>query len=168
MRQESAFNPYAIGLDGTAALKPQPRSFEEAVAVAERLIKQGQPFSVGIAQIHISNVRSKGLTWRQAFHACTNLNYGQQIFLDFHKRALAAGFQGDAAVFAALRGYNSGRITAAVSNGYASSIMGLHPRAAVTPKTSKSSVQAKASSLDRWEESATTRADGQSKEFFEE
>jgi type IV secretion system protein VirB1 len=172
MRQESSFNPYAIGLDGNAAYKPQPNSYEQAVEVAEKLIKEGQTFSVGIAQIHISNVRSFGLTWRQAFHACTNLSYGQQIFLDFHKKALAAGLQGDAAVYAALRGYNSGSIYAAVSNRYANSIMGQGSAAGAAAPQRKgraATAEPSASSYrESWAESPTVRSDGQSKEFFEE
>jgi len=172
MRQESSFNPYAIGMDGKDVFTPQPSSYEQAVEAAEKLIKEGQKFSVGIAQIHISNVRSFGLTWRQAFHACTNLSYGQQIFLDFHKKALAAGFQGDGAVYAALRGYNSGSIHAAVSNRYASSIMGQgRPTGASVPQRNVRDVQAKPSpspyTADR-EEAPGIRSDGQSKEFFEE
>jgi type IV secretion system protein VirB1 len=176
MRRESAFNPYAIGLDGKESLKPQPSSFDEAVEVAERLIKDGQKFSVGIAQIHISNVRSLGLTWRQAFHACTNLNYGQQIFLDYHRRAVAAGFAGDAAIFAALRGYNSGNIHAAISDRYAAAILGTTvpeikstvPTLKTRPVSRSSRTVAAEDEYPVWKETATTRSDGQSKDFFEE
>lgn len=123
VKRESSFNPFAIGLDGRAALRPQPQNFDEAVATAERLIKQGINFSAGAAQIHIGNIRRLGLTWRQVFHPCTNLHYAQSIFLYFHGRAIAAGLRGDHAVFATLRGYNSGRIHAAVSNDYAAAIL---------------------------------------------
>lgn len=123
IERESGFNPFAIGLDGRAALRPQPRNFDEAVQAAERLIREGKTFSVGSAQLHITNVRRLRLTWRQVFHPCTNLRYGQTIFLHFHRQAIAAGLRGDDAVFAALRGYNSGRIHGSVSNGYATAIL---------------------------------------------
>lgn len=124
VRRESAQNRFAIGLDGRASLRPQPRTFEDAVATAERLIRQGTKFSAGVAQIHIDNIRRFDLTWRQVFDPCTNLSYGQAIFLDFHRRAQASGLRGDDAVFATLRGYNSGNIHASVSNGYAAAILG--------------------------------------------
>ena len=124
VRQESSFNPYAIGLDGKAVLQRQPRSLEEAIATVEELQKENQQFSVGLAQIHVSNIKRFGLTWTQAFDPCTNLKYGQAVLIDFHQNALKAGFKQDGAVFAALRGYNSGDIHAKVSNGYATEILG--------------------------------------------
>ena len=123
VRQESAFNPYAIGLDGKAVLKEQPRSLPEAVKKAEELQRNNQGFSVGLAQLHVSNVRRFGLTWTQAFEACTNLQYGQIVLQGFHDTALKAGFKGGDAVHAALRGYNSGDISKTVSNGYANAIL---------------------------------------------
>jgi type IV secretion system protein VirB1 len=123
VRQESAFNPYAIGLDGKAVLKPQPRTLASAIAKVEELITANQQFSVGLSQVHISNVRRYGLTWEQAFDSCTNLQYGQRILRDFHSEALKAGYKDGDAVFAALRGYNSGRIHSNVSNGYATTIL---------------------------------------------
>jgi type IV secretion system protein VirB1 len=133
VKRESSFNPYAIGLDGRAVLKPQPQSLQEAVEVAEKLIKQGQGFSVGMSQLHISNVRRFRITWRQAFDPCTNLKFGQSLLQHYHTQAVRAGFSGDAAVFVALRGYNSGDIHNPVSNGYAEAILG-------TRLTSSSSV----------------------------
>lgn len=123
VRQESGFNPYAIGLDGRAVLKPQPRSLAEAIQKVKELTAKGITFSVGYAQIHVANVRSAGLTWEQAFDPCTNLSYGQSILVNFHRAAHRAGWRDGDAVFAALRGYNSGKIGSNVSNKYASEIL---------------------------------------------
>lgn len=122
IRRESAFNPYAIGMDGKDVLNPQPKNFEEAVKTAEELIAAGKKFSAGLFQIHISNIRAYRLTWKQVFHACTNVFYGEQIFVDFHNKALKSGYAGPAAVCATLRGYNSGSLTALVSANYAAAI----------------------------------------------
>lgn len=157
VKRESAFNQYALGLDGRYSLKPQPRSYEEAVQTAERLIRDGVSFSAGPAQLHITNIRRYGLTWRQVFHPCTNLLYAQSVFLDFHRQALAAGLKGDDATFAALRGYNSGNIYASVSNGYASAIQGRTPASPV-PRPAQSATSA----------SPTSRRPGESLDFFEE
>lgn len=123
VRRESNGNPFAIGMDGKERFLPQPRSLGEAVAAAEKLERTGKMFSVGLAQIHISNIKSFGVTWTQAFDACASLRHGQQVFESFHARAIKAGFRSNNAVFAALRGYNSGSIFAPVSNAYASAIM---------------------------------------------
>jgi type IV secretion system protein VirB1 len=123
VRRESNGNPFAIGLDGKERFLPQPRSLGEAVAAAEKLARTGKTFSVGLAQIHISNIKSFSVTWPQAFNACASLRRGQQVFESFHARAIRAGFRSNDAVFAALRGYNSGSVFAPVSNAYASSII---------------------------------------------
>jgi type IV secretion system protein VirB1 len=123
VRRESNGNPFAIGMDGGETPVTQPKSLADAVATAEKLDRMGRGFSVGLAQIHISNIRLLGLPWVQAFDGCTNLRHGQRIFENFHSRALGAGFKNDGAVFAALRGYNSGSVFAPVSNKYAAAIM---------------------------------------------
>ena len=123
VRRESNGNPFAIGMDGTAPYVTQPKSMAEAVATAEGLIRKGKTFSVGLAQIHVSNIRLLGLPWTQAFDGCTSLRNGQKIFDGFYKKAIEAGFKGGDAVFAALRGYNSGSVFAAISNNYASAII---------------------------------------------
>ena len=123
VRRESNFNPFAIGMDHKAVLVAQPRSVEQAVATAQRLTQEGKTFSVGLAQIHTSNIKAFGATWRQSFDPCTNLRYGQSVYQGFLAKALKAGLRGSSAVFAALRGYNSGNLFASVSDAYAGAIM---------------------------------------------
>ena len=123
VRQESNFNPYAIGLDGKNVLYLQPRSYQEAVQTAVNLMREGKGFSVGLSQIHISNVVRYRLTWQQAFDPCTNLMAGGSILKGFYSRAVSNGYRGQDAVFAALRGFNSGDIGNPVSNGYAKEIL---------------------------------------------
>ena len=50
---ESGFNPHAIGVVG-GALERQPRSRAEALATARRLQRSGWNFSVGLAQINVT------------------------------------------------------------------------------------------------------------------
>lgn len=54
VRQESNFNPYAIGLDGKAVLKAQPKTYEEAVNTAVNLMREGKGFSVGLGRCCIN------------------------------------------------------------------------------------------------------------------
>jgi type IV secretion system protein VirB1 len=122
VRTESAWQPFAIGMDKSQGAVKQPTSLPEAVAIAKELSAAGRKFSVGLAQIHVNNVRLYGMTWEQAFDACQNLAVGQKILWNFFHRASASGYSGVAAIWAALRGYNSGGVDRAVSDDYANRI----------------------------------------------
>lgn len=122
VRAESSWRPLAIGADGAQPPVQQPRTLDEAVATAKRMASRGTGFSVGLAQIHASNVRLYGLSWEEAFDPCRNLAVGQKILWNFYHQASASGYSGVAAVWAALRGYNSGRVDRAISDAYASRI----------------------------------------------
>ena len=122
VRTESAWQPYAIGMDRSQGAVKQPASMAEAVSTAKELAAAGRKFSVGLAQIHVSNVALYGMTWEQAFDACQNLAVGQKILWNFYHRASASGYSGVAAIWAALRGYNSGGVDRAISDDYANRI----------------------------------------------
>ena len=122
VRVESAWQPFAIGMDKTQGVVKQPASLPEAVATAKELVAAGRKFSVGLAQIHVSNVALYGMNWEQAFDVCQNLAVGQKILWNFYFRASASGYTGVAAIWAALRGYNSGGVDRAISDEYASRI----------------------------------------------
>lgn len=125
VRTESAWQPFAIGMDkaqGAQGTVKQPATLAEAIATAKGLAAARRKFSVGLAQIHVSNVALYGMTWEQAFDACQNLAVGQKILWSFYHRASASGYSGVAAIWAALRGYNSGGVDRAVSDDYANRI----------------------------------------------
>jgi len=122
VRAESAWRPLAIGMDKAQGTVKQPVSLSEAIATANALTTAGRKFSVGLAQIHVTNVALYGMTWEQAFDACQNLAIGQKILWNFYRRALASGYTGISAIWAALRGYNSGGVDRAVSDEYANRI----------------------------------------------
>jgi len=122
VRTESAWQPLAIGMDKAQGTVRQPATLAEAIATAKDLAAAGRRFSVGLAQIHVSNVALYGMTWEQAFDACQNLALGQKILWNFYHRASASGYSGVAAIWAALRGYNSGGVDRAVSDEYANRI----------------------------------------------
>lgn len=125
IKQESSYNQFAIGMDSKHNIKlsRQPKNVQEAVSTASDLAQKGYSFSVGLTQIHITNVKKWGISWEQAFTPCTSLQISQSIFLSFYKIAQNSGYRDQNAVFAALRGYNSGSVNAQVSNSYASSIL---------------------------------------------
>ena len=122
VRTESASRPLAIGMDRAHGTVKQPETTAEAVATAKALVAGGRKFSVGLAQIHVSNVSLAGMTWEQAFDACQNLQMGQKILWNFFRRATANGYTGIAAIRAALRGYNSGSVDRLFSDDYASRV----------------------------------------------
>ena len=122
VRAESSWRPFAIGMDKAQGTVKQPATLPEAIATAKELAVAGRKFSVGLAQIHVSNVALYGMTWEQAFDACQNLAVGQKILWNFYHRASASGYSGVAAIWAALRGYNSGGVDRAVSDEYANRI----------------------------------------------
>lgn len=124
VRAESAGQPLAIGMDAGRRSVPQPRTLAEALAVAEALATRGETFSVGLAQIHVSNVRRYGLSWAQAFDGCTSLATGQRVLRYFLRRASNAGYEGPSVLRAALRGYNSGSVHSSAADGYASRVLG--------------------------------------------
>lgn len=83
---ESSIRPLAIGVVG-GSLKRQPKTLDEAVAVAEDLERAGRNFSVGIAQVNRYNLAPYGLTYRMAFDPCTNLRVASQVLEACYKRA---------------------------------------------------------------------------------
>ena len=110
VRTESAWNPYAIGPDAGQRAIAQPQTLDEAVKTVKQLQAAGAKFSVGLAQIHISNVTGRGMTWEQAFDPCSNLRMGQTILFEYYGKAIKEGDSGVDAVWAALRGDNSGGV----------------------------------------------------------
>ncbi len=122
VRTESAWQPLAIGMDKAQGTVKQPASLAEAISTAKELAAAGRRFSVGLAQIHVSNIGLYGMTWEQAFDACQNLTIGQKILWNFYYRASASGYSGVAAIWAALRGYNSGGVDRAISDDYANRV----------------------------------------------
>ena len=123
VRKESAYKPFAIGMDSKQGVVKQPESLEEAIATVKQLKKEGRTFSVGLAQIHISNVEKYNLSIEQAFDPCTNLHTGELILNTFYQQSINYGYKDTSALWAMLRGYNSGNINGAVSNQYAHDIL---------------------------------------------
>lgn len=125
IKRESGFNQYSIGMDAKhkVHLARQPKNLTEAITTAQSLQKQGYKFSVGLTQIHISNVQRYSMSWAQAFEPCSSLRTGQAILIHYYEKALSTGLRGSEAVYAALRGYNCGHIQCAASNGYATAVL---------------------------------------------
>ncbi|MCQ0031486.1 lytic transglycosylase domain-containing protein [Burkholderia glumae] len=114
---ESSGNPYAIGIVG-AHLDRQPRSRDEAIAVARDLEARGYNFSMGLGQVNRFNLARLGETYESVFDPCRNLRAGSAILTDCYQRA-ANRFAGPTdALRAALSCYYSGNFTTGIRQGY--------------------------------------------------
>ena len=137
VRTESSWNPLAIGPDDGQPAIAQPGTLDEAVRTVKQLQASGAKFSLGLAQIHVSNVTRRGMTLEQAFDPCSNLKMGQTILFENYNQAIKEGYTGVDAVWAALRGYNSGGVNKTVSDKYANKIFTYMQRVADTGQASK-------------------------------
>ena len=154
VRTESAWNPYAIGPDAGQRAIAQPQTLDEAVKTVKQLQAAGAKFSVGLAQIHISNVTGRGMTWEQAFNPCSNLRMGQTILFEYYGKAIKEGYSGADAVWAALRGYNSGGVNRTVSDKYAEKIFTYMQAQQAWVRTSKAARSTPASTDPRFNQLA--------------
>jgi type IV secretion system protein VirB1 len=118
VRQESAFDPYAIGVNGGDRLPRQPVTQAEAVATAGWLEVHGYDFDMGLGQINVRNVQPLGLDLPSLFDPCYNLSAASEILTDCYDRAVRQYTAGQPALLAALSCYNTGDFTAGVQNGY--------------------------------------------------
>jgi len=124
VKQESNFNPYAIGVNGDYILERQPGSKEEALEVISWLKQEGQTnLDLGIAQISQKNRELFNLSVKDSLNPCLNLNVGGKILTDNYKRSLNTGLSEQAALRAAISEYNTGSRTAGFSNGYVQKVV---------------------------------------------
>lgn len=114
---ESDLNPYAIGVvDGK--LDRQPRNLGEAIATARMLKKTGWNFSVGIGQINIHNVERFGMSIKQAFDVCSNLQSMQKILMQCYKRAQTVSNSSQQSLRKAFSCYYSNNFQTGFDQGY--------------------------------------------------
>lgn len=83
---ESSRNPYAVAVVGAAPVN-QPKTKEDAIAIAENLKKDGFSFSLGLMQINDKNFPAYDLTIQDAFDACKNIEVGADIYSKCYIRA---------------------------------------------------------------------------------
>ncbi|MCY1271831.1 Transglycosylase SLT domain protein [compost metagenome] len=108
---ESALNPYAIAVVGQALLR-QPQSLDEALTIANRLVKEGASFSVGLGQINSQHFKANDpeeLT--TMFEPCRNLQLTEFYLQDCYARALDVDPNPQGALRKALSCYYSGNFT---------------------------------------------------------
>ena len=123
VKTESAFRPWAIGVNGGARLARQPENRAEAVVTAKWLIDNGYNIDMGLGQVNSVNLDKTGLTVEDAFDACKNLAAAATI-LHWNYQAARREVPGEqAALHAALSAYNTGSFTRGFSNGYVQQVV---------------------------------------------
>jgi type IV secretion system protein VirB1 len=115
---ESQFDPLAIGVNGLPRVTLAPTSVEEAVARAGELIAGGRSLDLGLAQINSKNLRWLGLSLREVFEPCANLQAAARVLQDGYGRSDPEGAGEQAALRTTLSYYNTGHPSRGVRNGY--------------------------------------------------
>ncbi|MBY6141968.1 lytic transglycosylase domain-containing protein [Leisingera daeponensis] len=124
VRSESAFNPFAIGVNGPDSRSYAPASAAEAAAVSRKLIAKGASIDMGLGQINSANLTWLGLTPETVFDPCRNLEASAKVLRDGYERAREAGASREDALGKALSAYNTGSFTRGFTNGYVARVLG--------------------------------------------
>ena len=106
VQTESSGWPWAIdvnGLPGGGSMRFNDQ--QAAIAAATRYIRMGYKVDMGLAQVDSENLSWLGLSARQAFNPCTNLQAAQRILIGAYRQAGADGTQ---SLNGAFQAYNSG------------------------------------------------------------
>lgn len=119
VRQESAGNPYAIGVNAPAARLPrQPSSRAEAESIALSLFQRGVNFDGGLGQVNVNNLDWLGLSVPDLFDPCRNLEAAAMVLTECYSRSSRKFGDQQQALHAALSCYNTGNFRDGFANGY--------------------------------------------------
>lgn len=122
VKQESAFNPLAIGVNGPKARPVKARNQAHAIALASELIAAGASVDLGLGQINSANLRWLGLTVSTVFDPCKNLAAAARVLKDGYKREVATAPNTQVALDRALSRYNTGNSSGGLRNGYVAAV----------------------------------------------
>jgi type IV secretion system protein VirB1 len=109
VKVESHGAPLALHVNGLRGPQPKARDAKEAAGIAEGFIARGYSVDVGLTQTNSRNLPALGLTVAQALDPCANIRAGGAILAADYGRAVAIWGEGQTALRAALRMYNTGR-----------------------------------------------------------
>ena len=130
---ESNGHAFAISDDGPAHLaweqrKTMLRSFypsskDEAILLAEALLKQGHLVGVGPMQISTRNLTRLGSSLAAALEPCENLRLGAALMVENYLAALQKYKHPQQALLAAISRNNTGSFERGFSNGYVAKVV---------------------------------------------
>jgi type IV secretion system protein VirB1 len=122
-KAESGFDTLAIGVNRPRPISLHPRSADEAIATATRLIASGANIDLGVAQINSSNLAPLGLSIADAFDPCRNLAASAKLMVAGYGRASLTAASEQAAVLTSLSLYNTGDAHRGFRNGYVARVV---------------------------------------------
>lgn len=133
VKTESAFKPYIISIDrkGKNAGSKNFDNIDDAVREAIRLTGLGEHIGVGLGQITDANIRRMGLSWKEAFDPCSNIQASASILEGNYRRAKPDVVGEQVALTKALSAYNTGSESRGISNGYVRKVAGNAKRLSV-------------------------------------
>ena len=108
---ESGGDPWAIN-DNTGKRRWKARSYAEAVAIAQTLVRLGHSVDMGLAQVNSRNLAHVGMSVREVFEPCRNLRAAARILDDCYIPAANRFGPGQRALLHALGCYNTGSLYA--------------------------------------------------------
>lgn len=123
---ESGFQPFSLNINR----KVQSQSFTfkdalSAMAMANKLIKQGENIDMGLGQINSTTMQRLGLSVADIYDPCTNLTASAEVLKQCYKRALRIYPAGQVALTHALSCYNTGNFKGGLANGYVAKLQNL-------------------------------------------
>lgn len=103
---ESGGNPYAIG-DNTLKKSFSPKTKQEAVRLAVKLLAQGHNLDLGLMQVNSCHLKTGKFALEELFDPCRNITIGTTILADFYRKH-NTGEPRSLVLFKALSAYNTG------------------------------------------------------------
>ena len=105
VQTESSGWPWIIDVNGLPDGSMRFSNKQAAITAATRYIRMGYRVDMGIAQVDSENLSWLGLSVRQVFNPCANLQAAQRILVGAYHQAGASGAK---SLYGAFQAYNSG------------------------------------------------------------
>lgn len=122
---ESRGNQFAVHVNHGFRLPRQPVTLAEARSTVSWLYAKGYNFDVGLLQVNSANFKNMGLTPTDLLDPCTNVRSGAKVLVDCYTLAASRYGAGQDGLKHALSCYNTGSLTAGLSNGYVDGLLTL-------------------------------------------
>ncbi|HBN8518929.1 TPA: lytic transglycosylase domain-containing protein [Pseudomonas aeruginosa] len=123
---ESRNNPYAVHINGLPdSEQPNPKTYEEAKELVERLTREGASFDTGYGQVWSGNLAALGVTAVDMLDPCKNLHASGRILTDCYRIAISTNREAQTALRHSFSCYNTGNQEDGFTNGYVGKILAL-------------------------------------------
>lgn len=123
---ESAYQPFSLNINRRS--HSQTLNFNDAlsaIAMANKLIQQGENIDMGLGQINSITMQRLGLSVAEIYDPCTNLTTSAEVLKQCYTRALRTYPSGQIALTHALSCYNTGNFKRGLTNGYVAKLQKL-------------------------------------------